>query len=81
MLSPHMGLGRERDRTYYEMLVNRLEFNNNQYVQGVLNREDIVCNANDLDVISGPVSSKSYTFVLLLVQLLVDCLIDLFKTQ
>ena len=47
-----MGLGRERDRTYYEMLVNRLEFNNNQYVQGVLNREDIVCNANDLEFLT-----------------------------
>ena len=47
MRSPHMGpgTGGARDRTYYEMLVNRLEFNNNQYVQGVLNRDKAVCTA------------------------------------
>ena len=47
MRSPHMGpgTGGSRDRTYYEMLVNRLEFNNNQYVQGVLNRDKAVCTA------------------------------------
>ena len=44
MRSPHLGLGRGRDGTYYEMLVDRLEFNNNQYVQGVLNRDWDVCN-------------------------------------
>ena len=46
MRSPHMGMDRERDRTYYDMLVNRLEFNNNQYVQGVLSREKAVCSAH-----------------------------------
>lgn len=57
MRSPHLGtgLGRGRERTYYEMLVNRLEFNNNQYVQGVLNREEAVCNVNYIDLPSGPV--------------------------
>ena len=48
---PHLGpgMGRGRDRTYYEMLVNRLEFNNNQYVQGVLNRDKAVCIATSKD--------------------------------
>ena len=47
---PHLGpgMGRGRDRTYYEMLVNRLEFNNNQYVQGVLSRDKAVCIATSL---------------------------------
>jgi hypothetical protein len=59
--SPQLGLGALRDKTYYEMLVNRLEFNNNQYVHGVLNRNDHKGGGGDVGHANVSVSATSHT--------------------